>query len=57
MSGFMTWLTIEDGVVITKKMGDDAVWRRCDLFGRSRLIEALEDWLKETETCLSNSHF
>lgn len=48
-SGSMDWSAVQDGVVITRKMTDDQVWNRCQLFGGSRLADALENWLRETD--------
>jgi hypothetical protein len=46
MSGSMvTWLVPQDGVVITSRMTDAEVWYRCNLFGCSRLADAIETWL------------
>lgn len=49
-SGSMVdWSAPIDGYVITRNMTNDQVWHRCNLFGCSRLIEAIEVWLKTIE--------
>jgi hypothetical protein len=51
MSGSMVnWSAPIDGVVITKNMTNDEMWYRCNLFGASRLADAIEDYLQTIET-------
>jgi hypothetical protein len=45
----MTWLTWQDGYVISAKLNDWDVWLRCQTFGAPAARLAIDNWIKNIE--------